>query len=343
MSLKPQYKISVLIPCHNEAKSIRQCINSCLKQTHRVDEIIIVDDSSTDKTPEILATFGDRITVITTPSQTGNKSKAQEYGLPYVQGDIFITTDGDTILDPHFVEHTLKHFSDPTVAAVAGYVKSRKYNWLTACREIDYVVAQNFHKRAQVCMNSVFIIPGCAAAFRTSTFRKHVTFDHDTLTEDLDFSYKLYKRGFQIVYEHQSITYTQDPPNLRSYCKQMLRWYAGGWQNLLKHKDVVKRPGSALELSIMYTEGLASALLLLVLPILNFNWFATAMVAYSFSVFCFGVFASWKDHRLDLLLSIPSYIALSFITMSLFIYTFIKEAVLRKRRLEWIFVDRVEL
>ena len=60
---------------------------------------MVVDDSSTDATPSILAEYADRITVVRTPQNFGNKSYAQEYGLQYVTGDVFISTDGDTILD----------------------------------------------------------------------------------------------------------------------------------------------------------------------------------------------------------------------------------------------------
>jgi biofilm PGA synthesis N-glycosyltransferase PgaC len=105
-------KISILIPAHNEERSIRATVQSCLEQTRPADQILVVNDGSTDKTGEILASFGDKIEVITIPVATGNKSYAQEYGLKFVTGEVFIATDGDTILDPRFVENIEPHFEN---------------------------------------------------------------------------------------------------------------------------------------------------------------------------------------------------------------------------------------
>jgi len=191
-------KISILIPCHNEEQSIRQCVLSCLNQTRRPDEIILVDDGSTDNSLGQILDLSDRVKIYTIPYATGNKSYAQEFGLHFVTGDVFVATDGDTILDKDFLRQIEADFADQTIAAVSGYVKSLKNNWLTACREIDYVIGQNFHKIAQSNLNFLFVIPGCAGAFRTEIFKKYIKFDHDTLTEDLDFTYKLHDSYFKI-------------------------------------------------------------------------------------------------------------------------------------------------
>ena len=97
-------KISILIPCFNEEKSIKKCVESCLNQTRKVDEIVVVDDSSTDNSLQILKSFGKRIKVIKIKKRLGNKSYVQEHGLKYVTDSIFIATDGDTVLEKDFVK-----------------------------------------------------------------------------------------------------------------------------------------------------------------------------------------------------------------------------------------------
>ena len=181
-------KISILIPCHNEEKSIRKCVESCLNQTHTADQILVVNDGSTNRSGEILASFGSKIEVLTVSVATGNKSYAQQLGLTRIDGDVFIATDGDTVLDSDFVKRAAENFKDDKLTAVSGYVRSIKYNWLTACRELDYVIGQNLHKLAQSYINFILVIPGCAGAFRTRVFKEFITFDHDTLTEDMDFT-----------------------------------------------------------------------------------------------------------------------------------------------------------
>ena len=203
-------KITILIPCHNEEKSIAKCVDSCLNQTRSADQIFVINDGSNDGSDKILTRYGDKIEVLTIPFATGNKSRAQEKGLQHVTGDILVTTDGDTILDKDFLKHIEKDFLDPNVKAVGGYVKSIKYNWLTACRALDYAVGQNIDKVAQDYIDYMFVIPGAAGAFRTEVF-KTLGFDHDTLTEDLDFTYKLHKFGHKIKYDKKAICYTTDP------------------------------------------------------------------------------------------------------------------------------------
>ncbi|PIR07164.1 MAG: hypothetical protein COV55_01920 [Candidatus Komeilibacteria bacterium CG11_big_fil_rev_8_21_14_0_20_36_20] len=84
-------KISLLVPCYNEEKSLEQCIRSCLNQTRKFDQMIFVDDASNDQTPHILAKYYRQIKAVRTPHNTGNKSSAQEFGLAYITGDIFVT------------------------------------------------------------------------------------------------------------------------------------------------------------------------------------------------------------------------------------------------------------
>src|SRR5262249_16987195 len=127
-------RISILIPAHNEEKSIKDTVDSCLRQTRPADEIVVVNDGSTDNTGKILAYYGKKIKLITIKEATGNKSYAQEEGLRHITSDVFIATDADTVLDDTFIEKVETHFHDPNTMAVAGYVRSLKNNWMTACR-----------------------------------------------------------------------------------------------------------------------------------------------------------------------------------------------------------------
>ncbi len=141
-------KVSILIPCHNEAQSIEKCILSCLNQTYLADEIIVVNDGSTDNSLKILKKFKNKIKIVNILKATGNKSCAQEQGLKYITGDILITTDGDTILDVNFIKNIIEEFKDKNIMACAGYVKSLQHNWLTASRQIEYLIGQEIHKQA---------------------------------------------------------------------------------------------------------------------------------------------------------------------------------------------------
>lgn len=338
-------RITILIPCHNEEKSIRSCVQACLQQSRAADEIIVVNDGSTDASLEILRSFKQKIKLINLPKASGNKSFAQEYGLKFVSGDVFISTDADTLLHPDFVAEIEKSFADPGVAAVGGYVKSIRYNWLTACRAHDYIIGQNIHKLAQSKLNFVLVIPGAAGAFRTDVFRQFIGFDHDTLTEDLDFTYKLHRRGLRVAYNPKAIVYTQDPVNLRSYVNQMRRWFCGGWQNLMKHLsvDFVSDPRRALELSLMYVEGIVFSLLLLFLPLVNL-WFALqAAVVLMAIIFGQSLYATLKEKRSDILPVTLYYWVVLYVNAYVFLEQFVKEVLLKKRNRIWLQPERISI
>ena len=335
-------KISILIPCHNEEKSIEACVSSCLSQTRVPDQVLVVNDGSTDRSGEILKQFGDRIQVLTLPEATGNKSYAQEIGIKFVTGDIFIATDGDTILDTKFVEYVEEDFINyPNLTSIGGYVRSIKHNWLTACRAFDYAIGQNLHKLAQHHLGFLFVIPGAAGVFKTEDFKKYITFEHDTLTEDLDFTYRLHEQDLKILYDRRLIVYTQDPATLNSYINQMRRWFGGGWQCFLKHSRLAtKQPKIALELSIMYSEGVLFSILLFMLPFLSLHFFLIFIGIYLTIAFIFAIFASWKEKRPALLFVPIPYLLIMFVNSYIFLEQMVVEVFLRRKNLTWFHPQR---
>lgn len=335
--------ITLLIPCRNEEKAIRKSIESWLAQTRPADEIIVVDDSSTDGTPAILKEYEGIIKTVRTDVNLGKKSHAQQFGLQFVTGEIFVCTDADTLLSPDFIERMEKNFEDPSVAGVGGYVKSLQQNWITRHRAFEYAIGQNFHKLAQSYLNCLFVIPGAAGAFRTSTFRHHLSFEHDTIAEDLDFTYKLHKLGRKLVYDRKAIVYTQDPSTLHGYINQMRRWYGGGWQNLIKHYNVFKRPAQTLELSLMYTEGLLFSTLAILVPLINIRFALIFMVPYLFVTFLLSIYAAFRERRTDMLLVPIPYLFFVHLNAYLFMEQFILEVVMHKRELTWFTPERTHI
>lgn len=334
-------KISLLVPCYNEEKSLAASIRSCLRQTRKFDQLLFIDDCSSDNTPKILKSYGRKIKHRRTRRNTGNKSGAQEFGMKFITGDVVVTTDADTLLDKNFVREIEKTFKDPDVSAVAGYVQSIPYNWLTLCRAYEYVMGQNIHKLAQHYMKYIFVMPGAASAFRTEMFRKYITFDHDTITEDLDFTYKLHNNRLGIVFNPKAITFTQDPANLRNYINQMRRWFGGGWQNLVKHYSCVhKSPIRAFELSLIYSEGIIFSILLFAIPLIN-PWYGLWQLAGYFLIASFfSVWAAWKEQRPMLFFAPIPYLILIFVNAYVYLEQFVKEVILKKKNLIWFKPER---
>ncbi len=332
-------KITILIPCHNEQSGLPATISSCLDQSRQADEIVIVDDGSTDNTRKIIleaAKKHEKIKPVLLDENTGIKSMAQEHGLRHVTGDVFITLDADTEVSYRFVRHVEMAFEDENVVAFSGYVQSNKRNLLTACREIEYTLLQNIFKYAQSLVGFVYIIPGCAGAFRTDFFKREMLFEHDTLAEDLDISYQVNASTSRIIFDTKAVVRTNDPDSLRSYIGQVRRWYGGTWQCLLKHiSQVLNNPLQTLFLSMMFLEGLVGLVGIIYILFMDVQYFVLAISYYIALAFAIGLVVAITRKRLDLMLAAPFYPLLHLLNLTLFLEQFIKTVIFRTKNLTW--------
>jgi glycosyltransferase involved in cell wall biosynthesis len=96
-------KVSVIIPTYNRAAFIADAIESALNQTRAPDEIVVVDDGSTDETSVILERFGPPVRVLRQPNR--GRSAARNAGLRAATGDAVLFLDSDDMLAPHGIEH----------------------------------------------------------------------------------------------------------------------------------------------------------------------------------------------------------------------------------------------
>jgi cellulose synthase/poly-beta-1,6-N-acetylglucosamine synthase-like glycosyltransferase len=336
-------KISIIIPAYNEAKTIESCLNSCLNQTRKPDHIIVVNDGSTDRTWEIIDSFWDKVQWIHLVKNTWNKSYAQQVAINNVTDDVFIATDADTLLDEHFVEEIEKSFNEKKwIVSVCWYVVSMKWNWITACRELEYIIWQDIHKTAQSYINSIIVLPWCATWFRTKFFKEKITFDHDTIAEDLDFSYKInnYKTHKYIVFNKNAKVYTQDPNTLSSYIHQLKRWQWWGWQNIKKHIPDVNKFFFIFEISMSYIEWLFFAFVMLLLPIINLKYYINGLFLFFTYTTILGIYWAIKRKRIDLFFYSFLLIILSYINAYIFISEFYKQIIKNNKSLVWFKPDR---
>jgi glycosyltransferase involved in cell wall biosynthesis len=111
--------ISVIIPTYNRAALVREALDSLLAQTRVPDEIIVIDDGSTDDTPDVLARYGDPVRVIRQNNR--GRSAARNRGLDAAQGDLIAFLDSDDRLPPDSIARRVAAFEQqPAVNAVYG-------------------------------------------------------------------------------------------------------------------------------------------------------------------------------------------------------------------------------
>lgn len=117
--------ISVIIPSYQHAATIAECLDSVLAQTRKPDEIIVVNDGSTDGTDVILERYRDRVTVIAQENQGGNA--ARNNGFAASTGDLVIFCDADVVMRPDMLQK-LERALDANPGASLAYSGFR-FGW----------------------------------------------------------------------------------------------------------------------------------------------------------------------------------------------------------------------
>jgi cellulose synthase/poly-beta-1,6-N-acetylglucosamine synthase-like glycosyltransferase len=255
--------LTVLIPAFNEEVGISDTIGSILMQSVPVERILVVDDGSTDGTAAIARAMG--VDVVQPPQNLGSKAKAQNYGLEFVDTDLVLPVDADTILDLDYVEKLKEVFSDDGVAVASGVVLTKYQNtiWEKA-RQIEYLHGFHWYRPIQQKANSVTVCSGCNSVFRTSLLKEFGGFPERTLVEDLDYAWSQQIAGYRAVYVGTTCARAAEPVDRKYLSKQLKRWKYGWMQNLRLHYwELVKhKPMVALWVSLQFLEILLAPIVL---------------------------------------------------------------------------------
>jgi len=242
----PEYQpeVTVLIPAYNEESVIVQTVSSVLLSDLKDIQVIVVDDGSTDKTPELLhANFGRNEAVQIIHQVNRGKAAALNNALSNARTDIVVTIDADTEIESDAIRRLLRHFSDPTVGAVAGNVKvGNRSRWLTRWQALEYVTSQNMEKRAFDLLNCITVVPGALGAWRRKAIEDAGGITADTVAEDADLTIAIRRLGWRITYDEDAIAWTEAPVTPTALIRQRFRWTFGTLQSFWKHSGTLFRP-----------------------------------------------------------------------------------------------------
>ena len=242
----PEYqpRVTVLIPAYNEEADIVDTVRAALSCDYPKLEVLVVNDGSTDRTPElVLANFGSDPRVRLISQSNHGKPSALNHGLAEATGEIIISIDGDTIVDAEAIPRLVRHFANAQVGAVAGNVKVMNRNkWLTRWQALEYITSQNLEKRAFDLLNCIPVVPGAVGAWRTDLLRANNGFSGDTVAEDTDLTLTIRRNGWKILYDEDAIGRTEVPETVEALIRQRFRWTFGTLQAVWKHRDAVGKP-----------------------------------------------------------------------------------------------------
>jgi len=231
---------SIVIPAHNEEGAIKETVNNLKDLNYPIYEVIVVNDGSTDRTAEILDQMvsedSEHLRVIHL-SPNGGKSRALNMGSLFSRGELLLFIDADCLLDKNALKYFAWHFVNfPRVGAVTGNPRIRNRTTLLGKIQVgEYSSIIGLIKRAQRVLGKVFTVSGVINAFRKGAFCTCGFFDSDTVTEDIDMTWKLEKQFWDVRFETRAIGWILTPETLSGLWAQRVRWAQGAMQVARKH------------------------------------------------------------------------------------------------------------
>lgn len=231
--------ISFLVPCHNEGVNLIDTIESIVRQDYPLFEIIGINDASADNTGQILDELASKHDCLRVIHFNSNQGKAMGLRMAAMASryEFLICLDGDAILDVHASKWIMRHFlNGPRVGAVTGNPRVRNRTTLLGKIQVgEFSSIIGLIKRAQRIYGRVFTVSGVVAAFRKEALQTVGFWNLNTVTEDIDISWRLQLKYWDIRYEPNALCWILMPEKLRGLWRQRLRWSQGGIEALMLH------------------------------------------------------------------------------------------------------------
>jgi len=277
----PPPRVSVVIPAYCEEKVIERTVEAALRIDYPDFEVVVVDDGSTDGTVERILPHVDsgRVRLLRKTVNEG-KALALNDALLCIDGEIVLTIDADAVVDPQILRNVVPHFSSPRVAAVTGNPRvSNRRTLLSKIQLIEFTSIVGLLRRAQRVWGRIQTVSGVVVAFRRKALFDVGLFDPSMATEDIDISWRLQKRFWDIRYEPRGLVWMQVPESLPGFWRQRRRWAIGLGQVLRRHLGILGRRKHLRQWPVAY-EAILSILWAFCFVVLTSLW----IVSYSMGI-----------------------------------------------------------
>ncbi len=233
-------KVTIQLPVFNEQYMVERLIKAIVRLDYPSDKLQIqVLDDSTDTTTALLAELisrfqrrGINIHLLHREDRSGFKAGAMEQALKLATGDFVAVFDADFLPRPDWLKKTIPWFQNPKIGFVQtrwGHVNNH-YNVITrlAAMALDahFVVEQTARAGANLLMS----FNGTAGVWRIAAIESVGGWQSDTLTEDLDLSFRAQMAGWKYVYLPEVVVRAEVPAQIDALKKQQVRWVKGNFQ-----------------------------------------------------------------------------------------------------------------
>ena len=242
--LKKWPTVTIQLPIYNEKYTVGRLLNAVTKLDYPPEklQIQILDDSTDDTTQlvgELVAEYRSRGTELMWLRRTnreGYKAGALSAGLQSATGELIAIFDADFVPKPDWLKKTVPLFRNPTLGCLQtrwGHT-NRLYNSLTQAEAMaidgHFIVEQTVRSQNDFFLN----FNGTAGIWRRACIEDAGGWQWDTLTEDLDLSYRAQMRGWKIDYLPDVVVPAELPSQVEAFKKQQFRWAKGSFQVVRK-------------------------------------------------------------------------------------------------------------
>ncbi len=260
--------ITVQLPLFNEIYVVERLLKSVseLDYPRELLQIQVLDDS-TDETQEVTASCvrrlqerGFDVELIHRTNRVGYKAGALEEGLATARGDFVCILDADFVPQPELLKSTVHFFTDPKVGMIQtrwGHI-NRGYSLLTRVQAMFLDGHLLLEQVARSRSGRFFNFNGTAGLWRKSCILESGGWQHDTLTEDLDLSYRAQLEGWKFVFLTDVVTPAELPVDMNGFKSQQHRWTKGSIQTCKKLLPRIWRSNLPLPIKIEATGHLTS-------------------------------------------------------------------------------------
>lgn len=234
--------VSIIVPAKNEEKVIGRLLKALLRLDYPRGkmEIIIIEDGSTDRTADICMEYAKRypdIVKFLHRSISNGKPSALNHALKCAEGDIIAIFDADSVPEPDALKRAVTYFADPRVAAVQGRLLciNSEENMLTRVSSFEETVWLDAYLRGKDALGLFVYLRGSCQFIRRDILADLNGFDEKVLSEDMELSLRLVKRGYRIKYAPDVRSWQETPSDFTQFFRQRVRWFRGTIQAALKH------------------------------------------------------------------------------------------------------------
>ncbi|MFZ0214015.1 MAG: glycosyltransferase family 2 protein [Candidatus Acidiferrales bacterium] len=250
--------LTVIIPAYNEGAMVLKSIESAVLALYPKDrlEILVIDDGSSDDTwkyiQRALEKFPGRLTPIRFPKNRGKRDALAE-GFSRAKGEIVVTVDSDSVIEPRALLAAAGPFRNSKIGAVAGKVAvyNRRHGLIPRMLHVRYILSFDLLRAVESSYQTVYCCPGALTAYRASVVRSVLerwstqTFWGVPCTygEDRALTNFILEAGFDTVYQRSAIVHTVAPETYIKLCKMFLRWDRSYIREEIRFQSIVwKRP-----------------------------------------------------------------------------------------------------